>query len=177
MFDELPRVNVYQLIELGPVVLLTTANRHRPNVMTLSLHMMVDFMPPLIACIVSSGDFSFAGLKAASETVIAIPAVHLAEKVVRVGNCSGRDTDKVAISELTPVPAEYVKAPLIAECFANLECRVVDTRLASRYNLFVVEVAKAWVDPKQSNPRTIHYRRYGAFSGDGETMQFVSRMP
>ena len=55
-----PLSKVYQTIEPGPVVLLTTAEAGRANVMTMSWHMMVDFEPPLIACIVSTGDFSFA---------------------------------------------------------------------------------------------------------------------
>ena len=46
-----PLSKVYQTIEPGPVVLLTTAEAGRANVMTMSWHMMVDFEPPLIACI------------------------------------------------------------------------------------------------------------------------------
>jgi flavin reductase (DIM6/NTAB) family NADH-FMN oxidoreductase RutF len=75
--------------------------------------------------------------------VIAIPALKLAQKVVEVGNSSGRDTDKFTAFGLTPLPAERVAAPLIKECFANLECRVADTRLVNQYNLFVLEVLKA----------------------------------
>ncbi|WP_369525339.1 flavin reductase [Bradyrhizobium diazoefficiens] len=51
---------VYQLIEPGPVVLLTTASRGCPNIMTMSWHMMVEFEPPLIACVVSEANFCFA---------------------------------------------------------------------------------------------------------------------
>ena len=174
---ELPLAKVYQLIEPGPVVLLTTSQRGRQNVMTMSWHMMMEFTPPRIACIVSGGDFSFTALRATRECVIAIPGVGLAEKVVMVGNCSGRDTDKFAAFGLTPVPAESVSAPLIVECFANLECRVVDTRMVNRHNLFVLEVVKAWTDPKQVDPKTIHHRGYGAFSVDGETIHLQSRMP
>lgn len=81
---------VYQLLEPGPVVRLTTAHRGKPNVMAMSWHMMVDFEPPLVACIVSSDHHSFTALRAARECVIAIPAVELAATVVAVGNCSGR---------------------------------------------------------------------------------------
>jgi len=35
-----PLSQVYQLIEPGPVVLLTTAHKGRANVMTMSWHMM-----------------------------------------------------------------------------------------------------------------------------------------
>lgn len=174
---DLPLAEVYRLIEPGPVVLLTTAQHGRANVMTMSWHMMVDFTPPLIACIVSSGDFSFIALRATKDCVIAIPAVELAQKVVAVGNCSGRDTDKFAAIGLTARPASLVQAPLIAECFANLECRVVETRLVNRFNLFVLEVVKAWRDPKQKAPRTIHHQGYGSFAVDGETLKIPSRMP
>lgn len=173
----LPLSDVYQLIEPGPVVLLTTSQRRHHNVMTMSWHMMVEFTPPLIACIVSTGDFSFHGLRATKECVIAIPSVELAEKVVKVGNCSGRDVDKFAACGLTALPAQEVKAPLIAECFANLECRVVDTRLVNKYNLFILEVVQAWARPGKDKAKTIHHRGYGRFAVDGDIIRLKSRMP
>ena len=97
---------VYQLLEPGPVVLLTTARNGRANVMVMSWHMMVEFEPPLVACVVSNADYSFAALKATRQCVIAIPALHLAQKVVDVGNCSGRDVAKFEKFGLTPRKAE-----------------------------------------------------------------------
>ncbi len=176
MLKELSLSKVYQLLEPSPVVLLTTARSGRPNVMTMSWHMMVEFEPPLVACVVSSADYSFAALQATKECVIAVPAVELAPKVVQVGNSSGRDIDKFAAFGLTPVPAEGVAAPLVAECFANLECKVADTRLVNKYNLFVLEVLKAWIDPKQKKPRTIHHHGSGNFVVDGETIKLKSKM-
>ena len=157
--------------------MLTTAHRGRADIMTMSWHMMVDFEPPLIACVVSEADYSFTALRATGECVIAIPAVGLAAKVVKVGNTSGRDIDKFAAFGLTKLPAEKVKAPLVAECFANIECRVTDTRLVNRYNLFLLEGVKAWIDPKQISPKTIHHRGYGTFVVDGETIKLKSKMP
>ncbi|MCC6887829.1 MAG: flavin reductase family protein [Hyphomicrobiales bacterium] len=174
---DLPLSKVYQLLEPGPVVLLTTRHAGRANVMTMSWHMMVEFEPPLVACVVSEADHSFAALHATGECVIAIPAVTLAAKVVRIGNCSGRDTDKFAAIGLTPLPASRVAPPLVAECFANLECKVADTRLVNKYNLFVLEVVKAWTDPKQKNPKTIHHKGYGTFAVDGRTIRLKSDKP
>jgi flavin reductase (DIM6/NTAB) family NADH-FMN oxidoreductase RutF len=173
---ELPLSKVYALIEPGPVVLLATAAKGRPNVMTMSWHMMVEFEPPLIACVVSAANHSFAALRATRECVIAIPPVGIAEKVVAVGNCSGRDVDKFATIGLTPLPAERVRAPLVAECFANLECTIADTRMVGKYNLFVLEVVKAWTDPRQKAPKTIHHHGYGTFMVDGERIKLKSRM-
>ena len=176
MMRNLPLPKVYQLLEPGPVVLLTTARRGRANVMTLSWHMMVEFEPPLVACVVSNAGYSFAALRATRECVIAVPALELAPKVVKVGNCSGRETEKFARFGLTALPAARVAPPLIAECFANLECRVADTRLVSKYNLFVLEVLKAWIDPAQKHPKTIHHHGYGRFVVDGEAIRLSSRM-
>ena len=131
----------------------------------------------MIACVVSNHDHSFAALRATKECVIAIPAVELAEKVVAVGNCSGRDVDKFEAFHLTQAKAERVTAPLIAECFANIECKVVNTRFVNRYNLFVLEGLKAWIDPARKDSKTIHHQGFGKFVVDGETIELKSKMP
>jgi flavin reductase (DIM6/NTAB) family NADH-FMN oxidoreductase RutF len=173
---DLPLWKVYQLLEPGPVVLLTTARRGRANVMTMSWHMMVEFEPPLVACVVSNANYSFAALRATKECVIGIPDRKLARKVVDVGNCSGRAIDKFEKFNLTPAPAARVTPPLIAECFANLECEVADIRLVNKYNLFILEVLKAWIDPARKHPKTIHHQGYGKFAVDGTVIALKSRM-
>ena len=109
---ELPLSKVYQLPEPGPVVLLTTAPRKgRANVMAMSWHMMIEFEPPQLACVVSNANYSFAALRATGECVIAVPARKLVTTVVKVGNSSGRNVlDKFAAFGLTKVPAKRVIA-------------------------------------------------------------------
>lgn len=177
MMKDLPLDTVYQLIEPGPVVLLATAHAGRANVMTMSWHMMMDFVPPTIGCVVSGANHSFAALSASGECVIAIPDADLARTVVKIGNCSGRDVDKFQELALTQAKAERVRAPLITECFANLECKVVDTGMVKRHNLFVLEVVKAWIDKGRRKPRTIHHHGYGTFVVDGARIKLKSRMP
>jgi hypothetical protein len=99
-----------------------------------------------------------------------------ADIVVAISNSTGRKTDKFRAFDLTPQPASLVTAPLIAECYANLECRVADTRMVNRYNFFVLEVVKAWIDPSIRDPRTLHHRGRGAFMTAGETIKLPSRM-
>jgi flavin reductase (DIM6/NTAB) family NADH-FMN oxidoreductase RutF len=173
---ELDLAKVYALLEPGPVVLLTTAQDGRANVMAMSWHMMVEFEPPLVACVVSSANHSFAALRATGQCVIAVPARKLAPKIAQVGNCSGRDVDKFAAFGLTPAPARRVAPPLIGECFANLECRVADADFVHKYNLFILEVLQAWIDPRQKNPKTIHHQGYGKFVADGPILKLQSRM-
>lgn len=167
---------VYRLLEPGPVVLLTTWAAARPNVMAQSWHMMMEFEPPLVGCIVSNRNHSFAALRRTRECVLAIPDARLARQVVRCGNVSGRSVDKFARLGLTPLPAAQVGAPLVAECYANLECRVVDTREVERYNLFVLEVVGAWIDRSVPGPRTLHHQGRGRFMVAGRTLRLPSKM-
>ena len=171
-----PLARAYTLLEPGPVVLLTTLHQGRANIMTMSWHTMLEFEPPLVGCVVSARDFSFAALSASRQCVLNIPTAELAQQVVACGNSSGREVDKFAAFALTAKPARRVDPPLIAECYANLECRVADTREVKRYNFFVLEVVHAWVDPACKNPHTLHHRGRGRFTLAGETICLPSRM-
>jgi flavin reductase (DIM6/NTAB) family NADH-FMN oxidoreductase RutF len=171
-----PLSNVYRLLEPGPVVLVTTAQKARTNIMTMSWHTMMEFSPPLVGCVISNRNYSFRLLKASKECVINIPTVELSRQVVGCGNSSGRAVDKFKTCGLTPQPASRVAAPLIAECYANLECRVVDTRLVNKYCFFILEVLKAWTDPSRKEPRTIHHLGKGTFMVAGRKIKLPSKM-
>jgi flavin reductase (DIM6/NTAB) family NADH-FMN oxidoreductase RutF len=170
-----PLAKVYRLLESGPVVLVTTEHKGRPNVMTLCWHTMMEFEPPLVGFVMSDRNFSFAALKATRECVISIPTAELAKAMVGCGNVSGRRVDKFARFGLTPLPATKVAPPLIGECYADLECRVVDTRFVEKYGFFVLEVVKAWVDPKVKEPRTLHHRGGADFFVAGRALKVPSR--
>jgi flavin reductase (DIM6/NTAB) family NADH-FMN oxidoreductase RutF len=171
----LPLSHVYRLLEPGPVVLVSTADRTRPNIMTLSWHTMMEFEPPLVGCVISGRNHTFDILTATKECVINIPTVELAKQVVGCGNTSGKRVDKFQTFGLTPVAASQVKAPLIKECYANLECRVVDTRLVAAYNFFVLEVVKAWIARSRRRPRTIHHGGKGVFMVASEMIRLPSK--
>ncbi len=167
---------VYTLLEPGPVVLLTTASKSKRNVMAMSWQTMLEFEPPLVACVVSDRNHSFKLLRASKECAINIPTAEIAKQVVGCGNCSGARTDKFKRFGLTARPGKSVHAPQIDECFASLERRVVDTSIIAKYSLFVLQVARAWIDPRLRHEKTIHHLGYGKFMVAGETIKLRSRM-
>jgi len=173
---DFPLSKVFHLIEPSPVVMVTTSYKGHANIMTMSWLMMMEFEPPLIGCSLGPWNYSFTALRENKECVIAIPTVDLATKVVEIGNCSGRDVDKFDYFGLTPVPAEKVKAPLVDECLANLECKVVDTKMVAKYNLFVVKVIKGWINPRRKERRTIHANGDGTFIVDGRKINLKKKM-
>lgn len=166
---------VYQLIEPGPVVMVTTAYKDESNVMTMSWLTMMEFEPPLIGCVLSNRNYSFELIKKSKECVINIPSVELIQKVVDVGNCSGAKINKFEQFDLTAMQSSKVNVPLIKECYANLECKVVDTRWVNKYNLFVLEVIKAWITSSKKRQHQIHHCGNGVFVIDGKIMKLASK--
>ncbi|MGW1727650.1 flavin reductase family protein [Streptomyces sp. NPDC002306] len=171
-----PLDQVHRLIEPGPVILVTTRHRGIPNVMTNGFNMMVRHAPPLIACAIGPWDHSYQALVETEECVVSVPTADMAAVVVDIGNCSGTDVDKFDEFDLTAVTGEKVQAPLVAECFANIECRVADSCLVAAYNLFLLEPVRAWTDPSQPQPQLFHHRGDGTFTLDGPTIDLKDRM-
>ena len=93
------------LLEPGPVVLVSTASRGGNNIMTISWHMVIDFTPQF-ALMTGARNYSFEALMKNRECVVAIPTVDIAQTVVKIGTCSGSDTDKFRKFELTPLKAK-----------------------------------------------------------------------
>jgi flavin reductase (DIM6/NTAB) family NADH-FMN oxidoreductase RutF len=173
---EVPASKAYRLLEAGPIVLVTTSHGGRANIMTMGFHMMVQHDPPLIGAVIGPWDHSYQALRATGDCVIAIPTVDLARKVVDIGNCSGQDTDKFQTFKLTPRAARSVSAPLVAECLANIECRVADTTLADKYDLFILAAVAIWYDDGRKERRTLHHNGDGTFTVDGRTIDLKDRM-
>jgi flavin reductase (DIM6/NTAB) family NADH-FMN oxidoreductase RutF len=176
MKKSFPLSRVYSLLEPGPVVMVSTSRKGKANIMTMSWHTMMEFEPPMVGCVISNRNYTFNIVKATKECVINIPTKELAKKVVSRGNTSGRSVDKFKTFHLTPAEASCVKAPLIAECYANLECKVVDTSMATKYNFFILEVLNAWIAPSIKQPRTIHHLGKGSFMVAGRTIKLPSKM-
>jgi flavin reductase (DIM6/NTAB) family NADH-FMN oxidoreductase RutF len=108
------------------------------------------------------------------ECVLAIPTVDLAEKVVGIGDCSGAKVNKFQKFGLTALPATDVKAPLISECLACLECRVID--YLESQGIFILKGVRAWVDQERKERRTFHANGDGTFIVDGNTINLRSLM-
>jgi flavin reductase (DIM6/NTAB) family NADH-FMN oxidoreductase RutF len=168
----------FTLMESGPVILVTTHDGKKDNIMTVSWTMVMDFTPRF-AITTGAWNHSFAALRKTRECVIAIPAVDLLDKVVGIGTCSGADTDKFARFKLTPVPAKLVSPPLIAECLANIECKVIE--IIKRHNIVVLEAVAAHVDAAREETRVVHAVGDGTFIVDGRRIDrkkmMAARLP
>lgn len=175
---ELELGKAFTLIEPGPVVLVTTHDGKKDNIMTISWTMVMDFTP-VFAITTGGWNHSYAALRKSRECVIAIPTVDMLDKVVGIGTCSGKDTDKFSQFKLTAVPGKVVKAPLIKECFANIECKVI--AIVKKHNIVVLEAVAAWIDSTRKEKRMVHAVGDGTFIVDGRKMDrkkmMASKLP
>lgn len=175
---ELRLSKAFTLIESGPVVLVTTHDGQKDNIMTISWTMVIDFTP-VFAITTGEWNYSFAALRKNRECVIAIPTVDMLDKVVGIGTCSGKDTDKFAKFKLTPVQGKVVRSPLIKECLANIECKVID--IVKKHNIVVLEAVAAYIDNKRKEKRMIHAVGDGTFIVDGRRIDrkkmMTSKLP
>lgn len=170
-----PLTKIRRFIEPGPIVLVSSAHRRERNIMTLGWHMMLGFEPSLVGCFIWDENHSFSLIRRSKECVINIPTFDLIDTVIGVGNAHGGKGDKFEEFGLTPVRASKVDAPLIAECYANFECQLVDASRVNRYGLFIFEVVKAHVATSPRYPETVHYRGDGVFMVSGRNLSYRRR--
>jgi len=172
---DFPLTKIRRFLEPGPIVLVSSAHKGERNIMTLGWHMMMGFEPALVGCYIWDQNHSFSLIRASKECVINLPTFDLVDAVIEVGNSHGHDVDKFKEFGLTPKVGTKVTAPLIVECHANFECKLIDTSRIDRYGLFVFEVVKAHVATAPRYPQTIHYRGDGVFMVSGRNVSYRSR--
>ncbi|MVA37551.1 flavin reductase family protein [Agrobacterium vitis] len=168
--------NSFRLIEPGPILLVSTCAAGEPNVMTMGFHMMVRHAPPLIGCVIGPWDHSYAALRDTGQCVLSVPRSNMSAVVTDIGNCSGGDIDKFETFGLATLPGNAGAAPLLADCIANLECRLVDGTLSDRYSLHVLEVERLWVASDWREAAMLHHIGDGRYRSDGELLDENRRM-
>jgi flavin reductase (DIM6/NTAB) family NADH-FMN oxidoreductase RutF len=130
----------------APVVLLSVRGKETPNIITLSWAANVCSDPPSIVVGIRPNRHSYDMVKEAGEFVINIPGVNQLEATKFCGTKSGRDHDKFAECNLTPVQGSKVNAPMIAECPINLECKTTKIVPVGSHDLFIAEVLAVHLD-------------------------------
>lgn len=141
--------HTYRLLNHGPTVLVSAAHDGVRNVMAAAWNTALDFEPPKVAVVIDKSTFTRGLVEASSEFTLSVPCVAQATLVNRIGNTSGRDTDKPAALGVRYAEASVVSAPLVEGCVAWLECRrLAEPHIERTYDLFLGEVVAAWADDR-----------------------------
>jgi len=130
------------------IVWAVAEHEGRRSICPLGWKMNTSISPPMMAISVAPARFTHDLIADSGEVVLAWPGEDLAEATLLCGTRSGRDMDKFKEANLTPMRGECVGAPLVAECIANLECRVADRMTTGDHTVFGVEILAAWVNER-----------------------------
>ena len=102
--------------------------------------------PPSIAVSIRKSRWTYNAILERKSFTINIPSRKLAAQSDFAGMHSGRDTDKFTALNLTPVPAEHVDAPGIAECPVIVELTLSHTLELGSHTQFIGEIMDVKVD-------------------------------
>ena len=161
------------LIEPGPLLLVTTFDGRKNNIMTISWSMPLDFDGRFALC-TGPWNYSFGALRKTKECVLCITGPTLLNTAVQIGTVSGKEVDKFQKFQLKALPAQFVKAPLLAGCTACIECVV--ERFLETYGIFILKAVCVWKDSSCSDKRLVHAVGDGTFRADGEVFNFKRLM-
>jgi len=170
---ELELNKAFTLMEPGPVTMITTSDKGKDNIMTLSWHIVLGFEGRL-AIMTGPWNYSYTALIKNKECVINIPCEDLIEKAIGVGTTTGSETDKFKKFKLTPVKSHLVNPPSIKECIAGIECRVIDE--VKEYDLIILETVYAWTNNGYGESKSFHYSGDGIFIVDGRHLDYKREM-
>lgn len=132
-----------------PVVMVSVADKEgKQNIITIAWTGTICSDPPMVSISVRPERYSYHMIKETGEFVINLTTKELAFATDYCGVKSGRDVDKFAAMQLTPVRGEKVKAPLIAESPVNLECKVTEVKHLGTHDMFMAEVVCVHADEK-----------------------------
>lgn len=144
IMDELDVQAFWPMLKPEVVTWAVAEHGGRRSICPVGWSMRTSGAPPMMAISVAPARYTHELIEESGAFVLAYPGRDLARATLFCGTNSGRDTDKFAKAGVTTEAARHVRAPLIREAVANLECRLVDRLSTGDHTAFVGEVVAAW---------------------------------
>jgi len=139
-----PREKAYRLLHPKLVVVISSSDEYgRGNVMTAAWAMPVSSAPPMVVVAISPKRLTYEYVKSSKEFVINVPSIDLIDQVRYFGSVSGKEENKLSRAKVGN--GRRVKAPILLDSIAWLECKVTNEVEAGDHVLFIAEVIEAYV--------------------------------
>ncbi|PKL62482.1 MAG: flavoredoxin [Methanomicrobiales archaeon HGW-Methanomicrobiales-2] len=124
----------------------------RPDVMAAAWGGICSSRPPAVAVSIQKTRQTYENLIERREFTISIPSVDYVKEADYFGIVSGRDIDKFAATNLTPVKGDLVNAPYVGEFPVVIECRLLQTVEVGVHTQFIGEILDVKVDESVLGP-------------------------
>lgn len=129
-----------------PAVMVSCGSPEKPNILTIAWTGIVNSTPPMTYISVRKSRFSHDLIAQSGEFIINLTTEALTFATDYCGVKSGREVDKFKEMHLTPLAADEVRCPMIAESPVNLECKVLEVHEYPSHDMFVAEIVAVHVD-------------------------------
>ncbi|WP_434777832.1 flavin reductase family protein [Neisseria sp. Ec49-e6-T10] len=187
-YQAVPLEKSYLLLNHGPTVLITSADKGKQNVMSAAWAMPIDFFPPKIAVVIDKSAYSRELIEQSGQFALHVPSKKLANQTLSAGSHCGKNIDKFSLLNLSIQPAQTIQAPIINDCLAVLECQVIfEHENQQKHDLFIAHVTAAWANSnvfdqnrwhiQRDTDKSIHYQAGGTFFAIGESFQAEDILP
>jgi len=117
----------------------------KARVMTVGWITRASFRPPMLAIVVSKERSMHSVLESSGEFVVAVPGEELAKETLLCGASTGNGVDRFQQCQFVSKPGNLVKAPLIENCLANFECKIIQQVPSGDHTIFIGEVVASWL--------------------------------
>lgn len=183
--------NISRILNPCPTVIVSARHKGKDEMCAVAWCMPADFVPAKVILVLAAGQATTKAVLGAGELVINVPGAELADKVLAVGQSSGKDRDKFRDFKLSRLPSRKVNSPGVKECLANLECRVLEQRtrlgreLRAKYDVILVEVLAARAESKaftdrwllENGVKLLHHLGSAGFEISGGLLTATAKSP
>lgn len=140
-----------------PAVLISCGSGENTNLLTVAWIGTVCTNPPMVSISVRPERHSYPLIKESGEFVINLTTKDLVYATDYCGVRSGKDVNKWKECKLTPVPADTVSCPLVAESPVNIECQVTEIKELGSHHMIIANVTAVHADDKYMDEKnTFH---------------------
>ncbi len=130
-----------------PALLIATYDpQGKPNLMTAAWAGICVSDPVSLMVAIQPPRWTHDALLERKSFTVCVPSEKLVEQTDFSGLVSGRKFDKFAVCGFTPVRAQYVDAPYVAECPVILECSLAQHHRIGTHTIMIAEIKDVKAD-------------------------------
>jgi flavin reductase (DIM6/NTAB) family NADH-FMN oxidoreductase RutF len=173
-------IGIHMPVYPAPVLIIGNYDeKGKPNVMAAAWGGICCSVPPCITISLQKIRYSYNNIVDRKAFTVNIPSEKYVKESDYFGMVSGREHDKLSITNLTPMRGEKVDAPYIEEFPVSIECKLLQTIELGTHVMLVGKVVNTladeecltcdnYPDPEKVRPIifTPKYRRYYALGAD-----------
>lgn len=147
----------------GVALIVCKDENGKVNATPIGWFMLCNSKPRCWAISLYQSHYSNKVITETKEFVLCLPSYSQKKDILYCGSVHGWDTDKLKNCDLQAVSSKQINPPIIKECIACFECKVINSVKAPDHTIFIGEIVESYVSERtdklynQGNHRLFDY--------------------